>query len=336
MGKRSSKSRTLRVGIVGCGRIAVSHVRAFEGAKRTRIVAVYDPVKGAATTTARKTGAEAAPSISAMIEQYALDAVSVCSPAAAHLDNCTPFLTAGIPVLCEKPLAQNPTVAARIARKVKTSHTPFMVAFCHRFHPAIIELKRLLDRGVLGRPLLFRNIFAGYYKLAGTFRMDPDVCGGGCLIENCCHSFDLFRYLMGEPSHARAITDSIQQDAPVEDFCMVHLEAKRKVYGEICSSFSLPPDGYTVEVRGNKGRAAVNYFDPSLPELAYYIGNSMRRRTVDVSNKPHRITAQIEHFLDCVRHGRHPSVTVEDGVKAGRIAAACYRSAREGRRIRLP
>ena len=73
------------------------------------------------------------------------------------------------PALVSPRLAEaiEETVAAaqQLAAAVKQHGAVFMPAFCHRFHPAIIELKKLIDGGVLGEPLLFRNCFGGYFPL---------------------------------------------------------------------------------------------------------------------------------------------------------------------------
>ncbi|MAE59809.1 MAG: hypothetical protein CMJ49_00475 [Planctomycetaceae bacterium] len=335
MPTKSRITRTLRIGLVGCGGIAEAHVDAYNQVSRARIVAVYDPRPTAARRFAADTGADVASSLKQMTADHQLDAVSICSPPGVHVENCLPFLKAGIAVLCEKPLAHNTPAAARIARAVKSTRTPFMVAFCHRFHPAVVALKKLMDRRVLGQPKLFRNIFASNLPMRGTHHAVPALSGGGCLLSNGCHSFDLFRFLIGRPTHVQAMTANITQKVPVEDLVLVHLNANNKAYAEISSSFSLAADNFIVEVRGTRGRAAIEYFNKDQPDLVYYLKGEPHGRIVDVSGQPNRFVGEVRHFLDALRAGARPSVTAEDGLIANRIAAACYKSAKEGRRIRL-
>ena len=168
---------------------------------------------------------------------------------------------AGIAVLCEKPLEASVDAAQALAGLVKQHDTLFMPAFCHRFHPAIIELKKLIDGGVLGELLLFRNIFGGYFQLGNTFRADRALSGGGALIDNGCHSIDLYRFLMGDPTDVQAHISTVLQTAPVEDLGMFNLAIGGKRHGHIVSSYSLKASVSAV----SKRRAFTSTPAPSCP-----------------------------------------------------------------------
>ena len=319
-----------RIGIVGCGNIAMAHSRAYQATDRADVVAVYDNNSAAAEAFAGECGAVVTKTAVQLAKEYRLDAVSICTPPAAHLENAGSFLSAGIPILCEKPLELNAEKALLLADAVREAGSLFMVAFCHRFHPPVIELKRLLDGGVLGRPLLFRNIFGGYLDLTGNHRTDPRVSGGGCLIDHCSHSVDLFRYLVGDPTHVQAMSGNIMQDLEIEDFGMMHLSIDDKSFGEITAGYSLPCSGNVVECYGTKGRAVVSYFDPNRPALTYQTDDKTECREDDCSSHPDRFRGEIEHFLDCLQGRTAPSVTVEDGLKVNQIVAAVYESIARG------
>ena len=329
-------AKEIRIGIVGCGGIARAHVNGYKRAPGARIAIVYDPSRTAAEKLARETGAETADSPADMIRTGMLDAVSVCSPPAAHLENCAPFLKAGIPVLCEKPLEVNAGRAARLASVAQRGKSVFMTAFCHRFHPAVIELKKLVDKGALGRPLLFRNIFGGYVALAGNHRAVPGISGGGCLVDHCAHSADLFRFLVGEPVLVQAVAGNIMQNLHVEDFGMFHLVTRgAAAFGEITASYSLKVCGNYVEWYGTKGTAVISYWNAGVPDLAYRLEGEKDWTPVDCSKHPDRFAGEIRHFLECVARRRRPSVTAADGLKAARIAQAIYESVKSGRRVEV-
>lgn len=326
--------RNIRVGIVGCGGIARAHLAAYRKCRGVEIASVYDQRKSAAKAFAEEAGARVARSVDEMATRDGLAAVSICTPPSAHLENCKPFLAAKVPILCEKPLAASAAPAAKLAAAARRSRSVFMMGFCHRFHPAIIELKKLIKRGLLGRPILFRNIFGGYVPLKGNHRARPDLSGGGCLIDHCSHSIDLFRFLVGEPTHVQARGGNVVQKLPVEDFGMIHLERDGNTFGDITSSYSLKVCGNWVEWYGTKGTAVVSYWNEGHPDLAFRVqGGSWT--PVDCSRHPDRFTGQIRHFLACVRSRRKPSVSAEDGLKANHIVAAVYRSAARGKLISL-
>ena len=328
-------TRELRIGIVGCGKIARAHLNAYHEIEGTTIAGVFDVNGRAARAFAAETGARAASSVEEMARNDGLDAVSICTPPAAHLENCRPFLKERIPILCEKPLEVNAARAARLAAAVKEDRTQFMVAFCHRFHPPIIELKKLIRSGVLGRPILFRNIFGGYLPLRGNHRAKPELSGGGCLIDHCCHSVDLFRFLVGDPTEVQAVAANVMQKLAIEDFGMIQLSRNGRCFGEITASYSLRVCGNWVEWYGTKGTAVVSYGNPGHPDLQYRIAGE-DWTTVDCSGHPDRFLGEVGHFTDCVRKGRKPAITVDDGLKASRIGAAVYASAEKGGRVAIP
>lgn len=323
----------LRIGVVGCGGIARAHLGGYQKSGEAEIVACYDVRAEAAQQLATAAGAaRVAASPAEMIARDRLDAVSVCSPPACHRANCAPFLAAKIPVLCEKPLEVNAATAAGLAADVAAGGTVFMTAFCHRFHPAIIELKRLIDEGVLGEPQLFRNIFGGWNDLTGNHRANPALSGGGCLIDHCCHSMDLFRFLVGDPTHAQAVAVNIAQALPIEDFGMMHLAVDERAFGEITASYSLRVCGNFVEWYGTKGLAVVSYWAAGRPDLEYCVAGG-KWTTVDCAAHPDRFAGEIKHFLACVRSRATPAVTVTDGLKANQIAAAVYEAAARHQRV---
>ncbi len=320
----------LRAGVVGCGGIARAHLAAYQADGEVDIVAAYDAHRPAAEAFALMCGAAVSNSPREMAEQFQLDVVSICSPPTTHLANSTPFVEAGVAVLCEKPLEGGVAAASALAALVKRHGTLFMPAFCHRFHPAIIELKKLVDSGRLGRPILFRNIFGGYVPVAGNHRADPALSGGGALLDNGCHSIDLYRFLMGEPSDVQAIAAHVLQDIPVEDFGMFHLTASGARLGQIISSYSLKGSASTLEWYGSAGCATVNYFSPDHPDLSYRVEGSGEPVVVDCAALPDRFTAEVAHILACVRDGQPIALTVELVLRANHMVAAFYASARSG------
>jgi predicted dehydrogenase len=321
---------------MGCGTIARAHLSGYRNAGGVDIVSVYDVSTKAAKQFAEECGAQIAASPAAMVrDSGGLDAVSVCTPPASHLEVCRPFLKAGIPILCEKPLEANARAAARLEAVVRDTSSLFMTAYCHRFHPAIVELKALIDAGRLGKPLFFRNIFGGYFKLKGNHRANPTLSGGGCVIDNCSHAVDLFRYLVGEPTHVQAFTGNVFQRAAVEDIGLLHLGVGGKAFGEITSSYSLKVCGNWVEWYGTLGSARVSYWNEDQPDLVYKLEGEKDWTIVDCSAHPDRFSAEVAHFLDCVQTGKRPCVTVVDGLRASRVIDAAYKSAKTGRTVSL-
>jgi predicted dehydrogenase len=322
----------IRVGIVGCGGIARQHLAGYRAMTNLAVATVYDVVAEAADRFADEAGARAVESAREMIDA-GVDAVSICTPPGVHLENCTPFLTAGIPILCEKPLEANAEAASQLAGTVRKTGTLFMTAFCHRFHPPIVALRQLIDAGTLGEPILFRNIFGGYMDLGPDHRSRPELSGGGTMIDTCSHSVDLFRFLVGEPTSVTCMISNVVQDLPVEDFCLVALNADDRAFGEITASHSFAVGSNEVAWYGTQGTATVTY-GGGASGLAYQVAGGAWQR-VDTPEVPNRFEVEIAHFIACVRHNVTPAITVGDGLKASQIITAAYQAAAEGRAVSL-
>lgn len=331
--------KNLRIGIVGCGNVAKAHIISYQSVKGIAIVSVFDVSQATARKRVREskvTGARVAESLKEMIAEDKPDAVSICTPPAFHYQCARPFLAAGIPVYCEKPLEVNVANARKFAAMVKKSDTLFMMGYNHRFYGPIIEMKKIIDTGVLGKPLLFRNIFGGYCKLKGGHRADPKLSGGGCLIDHCSHSLDLFRYLVGEPTQVHAWGGNIMQDVAIEDFGIINLSMGGRAFGEITATYSIPAAPNWVEWHGTKGSALANYWNAGHPDLEIkYAGG--KSQAVDCSkHDPNRYLNALQYFVGCVRKKTTPFITAEDGLQASKIVDAIYKSNREGKRIRIP
>lgn len=324
----------LKIGIVGCGAISRCHTNPYRKAG-AQIALVYDIHRAAAEKLAGEVGAQVADSLEAMAKPGVLDAVSICTPPAFHLENCLPFVRARIPVLCEKPLEVNLSSASRLAAEVRKRRGTFMTAFCHRFHPPIIEAKKLIDSGALGRPLFFRNMFASRYTLKGNHRANPKISGGGCVADNATHAVDIFRFLMGNVAAVQAQIANLVQREQVEDFGLLFLHGTKGRVGEIVCSYSFPHAADYVEVLCEKGTVTVSYWMAGRSPLAYRLEGEREERTVDTSQMPDRFTAEIAHFLECVSTGKKPAVTAMDGLASAKVIAAAYASAKTGRLTKI-
>lgn len=327
-------SQPLRIGIVGCGAIAREHVTAFE-AVGAKIAWAYDINEAAAKKLAAACGAQVAPSVEAMASRDRIDAASICTTATSHLKVSRPFIDADIPILCEKPLEGALAPAEELAAAVRRRGSLFMVAFCHRFHPPVIELTNLIRSGKLGEPVFFRNLYGIHFDATKTSHVVPELAGGGAMTGNGVHSIDMFRYLVGEPTRVQAMGGAVLQDVPVEDLGVMHLSANDEAYGDITSSYSLHFAPGHIDWYGSKGAALLNYRAPENEQLRYRLEGDKEWTPVDSSKHPDRFIGEVTHFVDCVRRGTMASVTVEDGLQAQRVLDAAYRSIRERRAIEV-
>jgi len=325
-----AKKTAVRIGIIGCGGLGTNHCRHYLALRGVKVLAVADVVASQAEALAEEAHAQVYTDWRKMLKDESLDGVSVCTPPAYHAGPAIAALKRGINVMCEKPLSGKVSETRRIVKAVEESDAVLMTAFCHRFHREIIALKRAITSGKLGRLLFFRNRFSCSLDMTKKWFSKKEPAQGGVLLDTCCHSIDMFRFLCGDVAKVAAQFPPQTQRMEVEDSAVLMLTAANGAVGIIEGSWSSPPGYFGVEVYGTKAQALYDYASP--PTIR---GGDGRVKDLPVSGEPDRFAGEIKHFISCVRSGKTPSISELDGHAATCVVDAAYRSARTGRIITL-
>ena len=321
-----SKAYPLTVGLIGAGGIARAHARAYAAQpERCKLVAVADIVPEKAESLAAEFGCRAYPDIESMLDQARLDAVSVCTPPAIHLQGTRAAIERGVPVLCEKPLAHDLHAAREMTRMAESKGVLLMTALCHRFHGPMVQLKELIETSKLGTLLFFQNRFAFRFQgVEETWFVVPEVAGGGILIDTEVHAIDIFRYLVGEVA---TVSAQISTTLPisVEDSAVVMMRSRDGVPGVISCSWVSPPGEATVQVYGSEGTATIDY-GRDQAQLRYRLAGKEAWTLVSYDG-PDRFVNETGHFVECVAQGRPSRVDGREGAQVIAIIEAAYRAA---------
>ncbi len=138
-----------------------------------------------------------------------------------HAEPTIAAARAGKHVFCEKPLARNAPEAKSMLDAVTATGVKHMVAFNYRFVPAIVQAKRLIDSGALGRIFHFRAVYLQEWIIDPNFpkiwRLDKSVSGSGALGDLGAHIIDLARFLVGEPKNVMGKTKTFIEQRPLPD-----------------------------------------------------------------------------------------------------------------------
>lgn len=312
--------------MIGAGGIGGTHLNAWSQVPGAQIVAVVDVDSARAEQAAGKVGGAAFTDHRAMLDAITPDAVDICTPPVHHPEAAVDALDSGAHVICEKPLAESPVSAHRIVEAAESSGKLLMAAFCHRFHPPVAHLKRLVGDGRLGEVRMFRNRFAGPFAgIEGVWFSNPDVSGGGCLMDTSVHSVDLFRFLVGEvvQVQAAAVTVSDKLKPGVEDTAAMVLRSDTQGVGVIEASWALAAGANVVEVYGTKGTAFIHYWDGG---VSRYLAEGMSEPE-PLPEDGDRFQGELGHFAAAIRGECALSVTGFDGLRAVEVIYDAYRSA---------
>lgn len=256
-----------------------------------------------------------------------VDAVVVCTENAKHADVVVDAARAGKHVLCEKPIATTVEDAHRMIDVCREHGVILQIAFPVRFNTPMRRVKQMIDEGQLGRIVAMRGTNRG--QNPGGWFVQKELSGGGAVLDHTVHVIDLMRwYLNSEVKEVYAEVDTRFHDIECDDCGLLMLEFDNGVIASHDPSWSrsktFPTWGdVTLEIIGSQGVTRVDAFSQHLTVYS------------DEDNKvKHDFWGDemdlglVADFVSCVREGRRPSITGEDGLRALQVALAAYESAR--------
>lgn len=312
-----------RIGVIGLGSIGQTHVNTWKAvgfapvAVTDAVPAVREKAKSEGDWTVFDSGEE-------MIASGEVDIVSICTPPAFHKDLAIAALHAGLTVLCEKPLAHTLEDAEAIAKAAQSATGTLHVGFCHRFEPAIMAIRDLIESGKLGTIITLRNRFAGHMNHPeNTWFSKQAISGGGALADTTIHSIDMFRFLLGDAVQVRSLATTQTSDLgaalDVEDTGVILLANAAGALGVLEASWRTPPGEWAVSVYGTGGSAMFDYATG-----AGVITSTAGDATPLEFGEGDRFTNEFRHVAHIWQHGGEPKAGVHDGVAANRILAQAY------------
>ena len=294
-------------------------------------------------------------------------------PNDTHADPCILAAERGKHILCEKPLARTADEAQSMLEAVQKAGVKNMVAFNYRFVPAIRQIRKLVDSGLLGKIYHFRAVYLqewvmAHYELPMIWRLQKSVAGSGALGDLGAHIIDLARYLVGEVKSVSGMTRTFIEERPwddgtmgkvdVDDAFTALLEFDGGAIGTVeASRFAAGrKNGQRLEINAEKASIVFNL--ERLNELEiFWVGDEPAEaqgfRNVLVSEPfhpwwenwwpqghmigwEHTFVHEITHLLDCIVNDGDVSPIGADFVDGYRNAVICdaiLESAASGRHV---
>lgn len=311
----------LRFGLVGCGRIAQSHLQALAAVPDAALTAVVEPRErvGRAVAEEARCPLFVDPLAPGVLDR--VDAVIVCTPPSSHFEIARHFLAHGVHVLCEKPFTLDRADARELVERAATKAVHVMMASKFRHVDDVVRAKALIESGVLGDVVLYENAFCSKLAMAERWNSQPAVAGGGVLVDNGAHAVDIARYLLGPLSHVQAHTGLRVQHLAVEETVRLHFQTGRGALGTIDLSWSVNKGNETyITVHGTEGALEVGwkgsrYRRDGAPEWTPFGAGY---------DKLAAFRNQLENFVGVVRGTAAPLIRPEDAVASVELIAAAY------------
>jgi predicted dehydrogenase len=340
------RERPLRFALLGCGDIGFANAHAIAGSEGAQLVACYDAVPELARALAGSLGARAAGSEDEVFEAGDVDAVFIAAPHHLHEPLASRAARSGLHVIVEKPLAHCLASAREIVEVTRDHGVALSVCFPFRYEEHVVAARQLIEAGVLGVPrgalITYaadkpQSYWVGGYsgRAASDWRSRRSESGGGVLIMNLCHYFDLVRHLTGLQVDAVSATTDGRDDGGVEQSVGISIRYEDGAVGSVFGSSSVRGSAPSeLRIWGTDGHVVLEP-EPRLYTLRALGGAQPGRwHALPEPGATNVRIRFVERFAAAVREQRPPDVSGEDGLAVQAAIEAAYDSARTGAAIR--
>lgn len=303
----------IRTGIIGFGKMGKIRAEVTEDTGAGEVVVVHDPHLDEAVQYPRAETPEA------VLTDDSVDAVYICTPNHMNKDLTIRALNHGKHVFCEKPPAFSAEEVEEIRRAESASGRVLMYGFNHRHHTSIKYMKSLIEGGEYGKVLWMRGRYGksvdqSFYE---QWRANPELSGGGILLDQGIHMVDLFLHMHGSFNQVEAFVSNLYWEMGIEDNVFAILrDSETGAVASLHSTMTQWRHLFSLEVFLSKGYLVLNGLRTSSGTYGEEVLSIAKNRTTAPAatwEDEERITyhentswrSEVDHYLEAIR-GEHP------------------------------
>ena len=341
----------IKWGVIGSGGIARRRTipEGITKAGNAELTAVFDINTQANAEVAEKFGVKQTSSIEKLLSVN-IDAVYIATPAHLHGDHVRTSAKAGKHILCEKPLGMTVTEAQEMIEICKQMKVMLGCAFMMRFVAQHQEALRLIKEGRLGKPAYARAQLSCWYPpIEGAWRQNPATGGGGSLIDMGGQCIDLLEMFFGKVAMVSCFINNIIHAYKSEDSAVAILFFENGALGTVDTYFCIPDNSSknvlelygskgSILAKGTMGQGPAGEMITFLEQAKDYDAQQVRTETQGMVIAPEPVNtyqAEIEEFSQAIIDRRETVIGAELGLRSQKVLAACYKSARLGKAIKV-
>jgi UDP-N-acetyl-2-amino-2-deoxyglucuronate dehydrogenase len=337
---------TTYVGLIGGGNITETHARAARALPGVEIAALYGTNAEKVRRLSHEHGGKPYSDFDQFLDHRPMDLVAIGSPSAIHAAQGIAAVRRGLHVLTEKPIDITTKRADALISEADRAGVKLGVFFQDRCKPDILRVKKAVDEGVLGRPILADARVKWYrppdYYAKSRWRGTRALDGGGALINQAVHTVDLMLWLFGDVLSVQASSKTALHAIEVEDTLIVLLQFANGALGALQASTSIFP-GYPrrLELSGSQGTLivekdrllAADVRNP--PEDLLRGGDADLNRSADspVVSDARGHQAVLEDFLKSIQSNTTPRCDGREGRRSLALVETIYEACRTGKQV---
>lgn len=313
----------LQIGIIGSGFMASTHAERYQAIDGVSVAAVVSPTTADQFVRDHHLDATSFASIDAFLDETSLDAVSICSPTSTHKDIIQRLAGQGIDMICEKPLTTTLSDAYEIVDLINSSRSRFMTGHVLRFFPDYRRVYERVEAGAIGMPGTVRACRHSPFPDWGDGWFADDEQSGGVFLDLGIHEFDYLYWLFGDVERVFARHrrwDNRQNGHTILTF-------ENGTVGYVESGWDQIPGEElwsTLELAGDDGLIEYDSREPT--PISVTTETDVGSESIGTTAKD-GYQLELEAFVDSLKQGITPPVTINDAIKAMEISIAARRSA---------
>jgi len=333
----------IKLGIIGIGRMGITHFSIIKSNPDVEIKAVVD-TSSLILTLMKKyiMGLNTYHDYHKLFEEELLDAVIICTPPTLHYPIAIMAAQKGLHVFSEKPFTTEFARASELASIFEQKRLVNQVGYVNRFNDVFLKVKEFLDKGTIGNIIRFKSeMYSRTITKSeeGKTWRDSHENGGGAVFEVASHAIDMVNFLIGKPDKVTGTSLTSIFSKNVEDAVNATFLYKNGISGTINvnwsdESFRKPTN--KIEIFGSLGKILADqhgikiFMKKALPEYnlregwnTIYITDVFK--PVPFYVRGNEFTTQLYHFIDCIKNRDiHNQCSFRDGSETLEVIGAIF------------
>jgi UDP-N-acetylglucosamine 3-dehydrogenase len=313
--------KKLGMAVVGTGFWGKNHARIYKELEETDLIAVCDIDSARARAVADQFGAKPYTSVSKMLQNEDIIAVSICTWSTSLARVATAAVKAGKHVLVEKPMAENVGQAEKLLELAKKKRVHVTVGFLMRFIPGLQRIKEAVEEKTIG------ELVCATAKRVSQW---PERIGDvGVVKDTAIHDIDVMLYLFNKDPIAVYAKIGSMRHKKFEDYAQIMLTFEAEKTAFIESNWLTP---YKTRILIATGSEAIMNLDYMTQELRIEDAKETVQPRYPIQEP---LKLELRHFANCILGKEKPLITGLDGLRALKIAESALKSSATGRIVKL-
>jgi predicted dehydrogenase len=322
----------IKIGIIGMGRMGITHYSIIQSHPQVNVVAVADPSALILTMMSKYLSVKTFKDWNELFNEAKPDAILICTPPNLHYQIIQKAAEKGIHVFVEKPFTTKLNEASELARIYSANRLVNQVGYVNRFNDIFVKMKELLESGIIGKIIRFKSeMFSCTITKSdeNSGWRGSRESGGGAVFEMASHAIDLVNFLVGKPDKVTGSSLNHIYSKKVEDAVSSTFLYNNGMSGTIYinwsdTSYRKPTN--KIEIFGDVGKILADQHSLKIflnkPNEKYKFRQGWNTLYITDVFKPvpfyvrgNEFTRQLWHFVDCIQgNEKINNCTFADGV----------------------